>query len=514
MYPSLAGAPHVRAAPRRSSLLVLVLAVPAVAQLACFAWTLGARLTYAMDLEWLEGVQLYEAFRFAHGLPVYGPPSQGFVPSPYPPLFHLVVAGLGRCFGFDYWIGRAVSGASIAVALGVQTAVVVSAAPRRGVGWLLALAGAAGVAAMYRPLQASMDLARVDTMGFAVVSVAALLARRPPLAWGRAAAVGATLCAAVYTKQTNAFYAAWVLLFLATRDRRSAARVVAVGSALALAALGALEAWTKGWFWTWMTVMRHHPLVHAKVAVTSLLLVPAMALFFAARAALSSRGWLRDATRMWFGMLMAAMPACVLPTLTPGGWLNNLVGLAFLAWLVALLMVCDALHALERTGSRAGEATRLVLAVLAAGLTGALYDPTPNVPDACRRRDVAALHALVRSLDGDVLVPMYPFLAARDGKGAPQVSLLAYLDAAGPGEVDADVARAIEEKKPAWVILCGHPQDEALAKQLGSSFDALRTDLHVQALREETGGAVTLLRRRDLTPSVNAGMLVPRGVWR
>jgi len=201
--------------------------------------------------------------------------------------------------------------------------------------------------------------------------------------------------------------------------------------------------------------------------------------------------------------------------LTPGGWLNNLIGLSFLSWLVALLMVCDALAALGREGGRGGaNATRLVFATLAAGLTGALYDPTPNVPDASRRRDVAELHALVRGLDGDVLVPMYPFLAARDGKRTPQVSLLAYLDAAGPGAVDADVARAIEEKRPTWVVLCGHPQDEELARQLGDSFEARPTGLHVQALREDTGGGVTLLHRRSAEASADAGGLVPHRVWR
>jgi hypothetical protein len=130
-------------------------------------------------------------------------------------------------------------------------------------------------------------------------------------------------------------------------------------------------------------------------------------------------------------------------------------------------------------------------------LIGALYDPTSNVPGPELSHDAGALNALVESLDSDVLVPMYPFLAPLDGKSTPQVSLIAYLDAAGPGKIDADVAHAIREGRPKWVVLCGHPQEEDVAKWLGPAYAAEPMGLHVQALREVTGGAVTLLRRSD-----------------
>ncbi len=486
---------HGRGADVCSRLLVSFAAIVALVQLGALAWALYWRARFPMDLEWLEGAQLYEAYRFAHGLPVYGPPTQGFVPSPYPPLFHLVVAGIGRCFGFDYWNGRLVSDASLAAALAVQTAVVVRAAPSRGVGWLLALLGAAGVAATYRPLQASMDLARVDTMGFALAAVAAWVARRSPMGAGRAVGVGALLCAAVFTKQTGVFYAGWIVLHAARRDVRGAALAGTTALGLSLAALALLQRATGGWFWTWMTIMRHHPLVPQRCAVVGAAVLAIAALLGMAMRALSSRGWLGEPSVYWTGMLAASVPAGVMPLLTPGGWLNNLIGPALLLWLVMLLLICDGLRGAARDEALATRATRWTVGMLSALLLGALYDPSANVPDAERTRDVEALHAMVRDLDGDVLVPMYPFVAPRDGKATPQFSLVADFDSMGSGQMSVDLPGDVRRQRVKWVILCGHAQEHDLPAWLGEGYVEHAVDLRVQALREETRRGMTLLER-------------------
>ena len=190
-------------------------------------------------------------------------------------------------------------------------------------------------------------------------------------------------------------------------------------------------------------------------------------------------------------MLAASVPACVGPMLSGGGWVNNLIGLAMLGLLVALLLVCDALRNMPAA------AERWVTAVFSALLLGALYDPTTNVPDAARTRDVEALHATVRSLDGDVLAPMYPFVALRDGKTTPQMSLVAYDDTAHPGDVNADPAEAIRSRQAKWVILFGHAQEEAIPGWLGARYVGQAVDLHVQALKETTGKGLTLYRKID-----------------
>jgi hypothetical protein len=461
---------------------------------------LWMRARYPMDLEWLEGPQLYEAFRFAHGLPVFGPPSQGFVPSPYPPLFHWVVSLIGRGFGFDYWNGRLVSDASIAVVMALGAVAVLRAAPSRKLGAVLALMGAAGVAAAYRPLEASMDLARVDMMGFALAGIAAALAQRPPLLVPRAVSLGVVMCAAIYTKQTNVFYAAWISLYVASRDRRGAAIAVGVATALALPPFLVLQGSSRGWFLTWMTVMRHHPIVLGRCVVASTVLLATAAAFLCAGLALHRRGFLREPSWFWAGMLVAAVPASVAPWLTEGGWVNNLIGVAMVALLLSLLLVGDALSGIAATTPShvSLRMQRGFVGLLSALLVGALYDPMLNVPDAEHRRDAESLHARVRGLDGDVLIPMYPFVAARDGKTTPQVALLASLDSDGKGGLDLDVAGSIRDKHPRFLVLFGHPQENRLRTWLGRGYASVALDLSVSALKETTRREVTLLERTEM----------------
>jgi hypothetical protein len=236
--------------------------------------------------------------------------------------------------------------------------------------------------------------------------------------------------------------------------------------------------------------MRHHGVVPARCLVAAFVVIPSAAALRVATAALERRGWLRDPTRLWCGMLGAAVPASM-GWLNPGGWINNLIGLVLIALLVIMLLACDALR-----GVRTEASVRWAAATLAAFLAGAIYDPTRYVPGEQSVRDVEALHAVVRSLDDDVLLPMYPFVAARDGKTNAQISLMEYVCAAGAGRMNADTGAAIREKNAKWVILFGHPdQEKEIPAWLGPGYAAEPIDLHAQALQEATGGRMTLLRR-------------------
>src|SRR5690606_23094615 len=53
------------------------------------------RVGFPLELEWMEGGSLQQAFRVQQGLPVYGPPSPEFVPFLYPPLYPALLALLG-----------------------------------------------------------------------------------------------------------------------------------------------------------------------------------------------------------------------------------------------------------------------------------------------------------------------------------------------------------------------------------------------------------------------------------
>ncbi|MGH7294415.1 MAG: hypothetical protein ACRELB_05770, partial [Polyangiaceae bacterium] len=272
---------------------------------------------------------------------------------------------------------------------------------------------------------------------------------------------------------------------------------IVAGTALAsaLLALARLQRDSGGWFLAWMTNMRHHALVPGRCAAFGATTLAVAALLALALRALARHRRLGDETVHWVGMLAASVPAGIVPMLTPGGWLNNLIGPALLGWMVAFLLLCDGLRGLRLDPDRAARATAWALGALTAYLLGALYDPSANVPDAERTRDVEALHALVRGLDGDVVVPMYPFVAARDGKDTPQLSLVADLDAMGSGHMPFDLPGELRAERPRWVILCGHEQEHDLPAWLGDAYVAHPVDLRVQALREETRREMTVLER-------------------
>ena len=110
---SSAGGYALRAGPGARVLLgigmVIALVLPAIRQIRNSSRVLRGQVPFPMDLEWMEGGALYHGWRFAHGEPVYGPPSQGFVPYPYPPLHFVVLALVGKLAGFDYAPARLVS---------------------------------------------------------------------------------------------------------------------------------------------------------------------------------------------------------------------------------------------------------------------------------------------------------------------------------------------------------------------------------------------------------------------
>ena len=100
-------------------LLAVALLLPAAWQVRTFAATLGARFAYPLDLEWMESCHVYQGWRIAEGLPIYVDPQSGWAPFPYPPLFWLLIAGLGKIVGFDYATGRAVSDAALAACVAI-----------------------------------------------------------------------------------------------------------------------------------------------------------------------------------------------------------------------------------------------------------------------------------------------------------------------------------------------------------------------------------------------------------
>jgi len=68
-----------------------------------------SRVSYPLDLEWMEGGMLTHALRLRNGQPLYAEPSVDFVSFLYTPLYPAVLSGLSKVFGLSYTLGRTVS---------------------------------------------------------------------------------------------------------------------------------------------------------------------------------------------------------------------------------------------------------------------------------------------------------------------------------------------------------------------------------------------------------------------
>lgn len=243
-------------------LVALAVALPALAVLYYIFW---ARLSYPLDLEWMESGVMMTAKRVTDGAPVYTAPSLDFASFCYPPLYPLLLGWLGRIFGLSYTLGRALSVLAF-TAIGSLLAHAVWRAMREAApahcgpatawherptldGVAFAVMAMAAVAVAYGWTGAWYDLVRIDTL-FLALSVAGLYA----LAAGHRSLRGVILAGvllglAYFAKQTAVLViVAAGLAQLLLRWRLLPVLVVTVG---VVAGLGTL-AWdraTDGWFW-------------------------------------------------------------------------------------------------------------------------------------------------------------------------------------------------------------------------------------------------------------------------
>ncbi len=231
----------------------------------------SARALFPMDIEWMEGGQLYTAYRFLHGLPIYDACSDGFLPFAYPPGHFVVLALFGTVFKLDYGMARSVSIGAFALAGLVLCREVASLAKRSdgnlSKGLLAALVAAGSIAASYPVVGAWYDVIRVDSVFVAFLFVGTALSLPPShhaaTAWrippGRMVLSAAALAAALFTKQTAVFFIPWVCLHAILRDRRSGTWLSLLVSAFSAGLLLLLIWLSNGQFWTLVyEVMSRH----------------------------------------------------------------------------------------------------------------------------------------------------------------------------------------------------------------------------------------------------------------
>jgi hypothetical protein len=467
--------------------LLRACAVAAAAVGACHLLALGyvfaSRLSFPLDIDWIEGGGVYQAYRILHGQPVYLAGPTGFLPYPYPPLYYVAVAAAGAVTGgVSYAVARLVSVLAFAAVAASGALHVRAHARARGLmpstATAAAVATAGLMAAGYPATTGAYDWARPDTLGamFATFGVLALsrgVGSGPRAAPALAGAAGVALVLAVYTKQSHLLLAVAlgaVLFWRRLFPRTQAAAYAATFATLAGGLLWGMQQATGGAFLPWMLDMRNHPFLPSQLAegLASVLIgAPHLAIAFALaahRRRATPRAWL------WTAAAAATVLAAIVSHAKIHGAPNDYVAPMLLAAPAAMIAGVDL-----AAGAARREAVLLV--ALASLLAGKLYEGDRFRPTLEAQRRAGDLVHEVAGLDGDVLCPIYAFVPVEAGHSAEQAPLLSYLDGAEgamPGIEPAAYVAYVGRRAPRWILVSGTDAEAVLQPLLDRDYRLAR----------------------------------------
>lgn len=414
----------------------LLLAVGVLYIIAYLAIAL-VRARYPYHLEWMEGGSLHQVQRILAGHPLYVRPSLDFTPFTYPPLYFYVAAGASALLGDGFLPLRLVSVLSSLGCFGVLFLLVRRETGSAGAGLL----AAALFAATFRIGGAWFDLARVDSL-FLLLLLAGVYRVRFGSSNPRAIAAAAALLTLSYlTKQTAlVMIPALALASLLLRPRwalRFLAALVAFGGLATLL----LDWLHDGWFRFYVFDLPaglqflHLPLwsfLRRDVLASAWI---ALAIGLACLVSLAWRPERRALAVFYLLLGAGAFVAAYLGRNKAGGFLNALQPVhAYLALLAGL--AAGELRAWTRRPPGGVEGSRLPAwrPALAAAFSLAclaqlallFYDPRQQLPSRSDRRAGDGLVALLRSFDGEVLLPEFGYLAGLAGKRVYTHSIAAW----------------------------------------------------------------------------------------
>jgi hypothetical protein len=477
----------------------------AIFQLSLLGRFFAAVVPYPWDIEWLESTWLYQAYRYAHGLSVFGPPRDGYVAINHPPGYTATLGLFGRVIGIGYVMGRTISLLCFVGAAAIVTRALVRHCRGRLEGWALAALAVGCAAAGLPVIEGFYALIREDGMAllFSVIGAALVdgtlpVPGDPPsrkMRPRRIVLLSLVIAAIVYTRQVAVFFPVWLVLFVLARHRKSGL-LLALGATVACSlVLVGLMLTSKGWYWLHtIALIAGHTLLPDRFARGMKILfefapfAPAMlivALVLAGLRRLSARA------ALWVGMAVASLPASVLPFAKVGGFSNDFLPSVFLIGPAAAFVVADLLAAVRgaadapRTLWRALIALALQWALFGGGAAFLFlrkYDYLKFVPSEDTFRRARALNARVASLQGGVISPRHPFLAIQNGDRTLQWSDMAYLDMLWAGFSDLDLAGYIDRGHAGWALMSGTElpgtaKEIAVRFQLADKLDAPSTRL-------------------------------------
>jgi hypothetical protein len=404
------------------------------------AWGIVAanRLAHPFELDKMEGGTVDHVVRVLAGLPLYVAPSPDFVPYSYTPLFPWVAALVASLTGPGFLPLRVVS-----IVASVGAIVLVAAIVRRETRDALAAALAAGLFVALFPRGGGwLDVGRVDSL-FLALLLASIWLLRGPGGGTRRLVAGILLGLAFLTKQTALPLLVPCTLYVAVRSRREAAVFALVALAMIGVACAALDHASDSWFRFYtFTLQSRIPILPGMIPhyvledlwrplAVALLLGGLHVLVLAAS---------RAVPELAFHVLVGGgvLATIWLARISFGAYDNVLLP-AHAVVSIGFGLGFASAHRLARSAGPLAPALGCFVALAAgAQLASQAYDPRRFVPSPADRAAGERLVALLRGIDGPVLVAHHGWLATLAGKPAHAhgvaISDLVLRDAGGPAE--------------------------------------------------------------------------------
>jgi hypothetical protein len=438
--------------------LALELAVTgwALWPLGLLLYVFAMRLTYPIDLEWMEGGTLYQAYRLIHGLPLYLSKVTNFAPYPYPPV-HTVMLALVGLFHLDFWTGRLVSIGFFFLLCAVLFREVYLQQTRSSFGVVAGLLGVSVIACAYPVLGQWYDLVRVDVTMLGLLVWGAARTLKPRASVRQIVTTAILLVLAVYAKQTAAVFVVWACLFSLVREPKAGLRLSVIVGSLGILTFLALN-WTTGGGFEHLVFssLGRHEIEKPRMAEgleTVFRYAPFVAVVPLGALLAASRGWLSQRTIFWVGNLLLAIPASLVPFAKVGAYLNALLPVIVLAGPATILLLGDVARQPGLVGlvGRWSTLASFSLFVAQHPLVPKAYLPGPE-----KWRAANELNAIVTSLSGGVVVPYLGFLPARNGHSNPHWQSMVVWDSIWRGE-PMDEILCYEQSKARWALL--HSRD-------------------------------------------------------
>jgi hypothetical protein len=437
-------------------------AAAGLVQLALHGRLFAARVSFPLDLEWMEGGTLVHALRVSQGQPLYVKPSVDFIPFLYTPLYYVVLAGLSKLVPLGYTLARTVSLVSFAGALALLVMGALRESPRARLPRLLAVlvgvAGAGAVTAGFEFSGAFFDLARADSL-LLLLEAAALAAAFWGNGWPSAAGAGICMALAFLTKQTGPVVGIGIGVGLLVASWRRALVYGAVSGVLMGLGLLYLVKSSGGWFWTYIFKLHQsHPFRYDTLTATPMFLWnhawPALLALLLATAGLALSGRLRRPDAVLWATALAGIAAGILGFATMWAWPNAYIPSVYFPLFAAAALTARLLaHAAETR--KVGAAALAATCALALGLQSAKAGKPlfkQRMPTAADRAAAARFLGAVRALPGDGFIPFHPFYSVLAGK-RPFVHRMGVMDVRDSLGRPEGLDQAIRDHRFPWIVL-------------------------------------------------------------